>query len=492
MELFPSRTIFLQLGSLHITWYAILSLLGALICYGLSYYNLRKMGYKKDIIENYFYMMLPIAYIGARLWYCLFEWEKYLYDPIAIFKVWEGGLAFHGGVIAAVLYGVYYARKYGINPRRFADACMPNLLIGQMIGRWGNFINQEAFGSIVSAEYMQNFPNFIKEGMFIAGDYRMPTFLYEGLGNLLGFILIIFVFQKFGRKKRGDMAYAYLTWYGLVRFFVEGLRTDSLMIGPFRIAQLVSLVSIVIGLLGLFGVFDKLFKKTWFFSDDKPVLLFDLDETLLHTGPLIFASYRHVYSLHRPSEELSDDTLRGLLGPTLAEGFKMILPEVDNEQCIREYREYNADHHDEMVTLMPQTKEMLEELKNHGYILGVVSNKIEMTVNQGLAYTGIKDYFDVVIGRDQMEKPKPDPECLLIACSKVDRLHDNLIYVGDAPSDIQTARNIMAFSVAMVFDSYREESLAQAKPNALLHSWEEFIQLLKEDREWSDNSILLL
>ncbi len=490
MQFFPTSKIFLSFGSLHITWYAIFSLTGALVTYYLSQRTLKKMGYKESLGEDYFIMMLPIAYIGARIWYCLFEWKQYIADPISIFYVWEGGLAFHGGVIAAVIFGWFFLKKRNVDARRFADACVPNLLIGQAIGRWGNFVNQEAFGGVVSESFFNHFPAFIKEGMFIDGAYRMPTFLFEGVGNLIGFILIYFGFKKFGRKKRGDMAYAYIVWYGVVRFFVEGLRTDSLMMGPIRIAQLISIFGIILGVLGLLGVYDKLFANIWPFKKVKPVVLFDLDGTLLDTEALIADSFRHVFAIYRPDYVLTTADLKGFLGPTLKESFEKYIPEVNSDELIAEYRKFNLAHHDEYVKPFYGVEEVLKTLKEEDYDIGVVSNKTVQTVTHGLEYCGLKDYFPVIVGCEQLNKVKPDPEGLIKACAELYRSIDNVVYVGDSVGDIKTCKNMSAFSVAASFDKTRREELQAAKPCALITSMPQLLDILKEDHEWSDFTTL--
>ena len=204
MQLFPDPKILLSIGDVHITWYAVLILTGALIAYALSLRTLKKWGYDSEILENFFVPMLLIAIVGARLYYVIFEWEQYAADPIRIFRIWEGGLAIHGGLIAGVAFGLWYFHRMKVDGLRVMDAIFPNILIAQALGRWGNFMNQEAFGRVVSESYYNGWPSFIKDQMYIGGQYREPTFLYESLANLLGFALITFVYRKHGRRKRGD------------------------------------------------------------------------------------------------------------------------------------------------------------------------------------------------------------------------------------------------------------------------------------------------
>lgn len=488
MEFFPTDKVFLALGSLHITWYAILSLTGAMVAYFLSVRTLKKMGYSESMCEDYFITMLPLAYIGARIWYVIFEWQSYVANPISVFYIWEGGLAIHGGLIAAIIYGYFFLKKRCIDPRRFADACLPNVMLGQVIGRWGNFVNQEAYGSVVSEAYFKYFPDFITNKMYIGGEYRVPTFLYEGVGNLIGFLLITFVYKKYGRKKRGDLAYAYLLWYGLVRFFVEGLRTDSLMIGPLRTAQLVSIVFMVAGLLGILGVYDKMFKNIWPFKKQKPVILFDLDGTLVDTEVLIAKSFEHVFKLHKPELVLSKEDYKYFLGPTLKQSFEKYLPELESEMLIKEYREFNHEHHDEYIKVFDGAQEVVKQLHDEGYDIGVVSNKLVETVTRGLDFCGMRDYFEVIIGCDDVQAVKPSPEGLIKACGELHRAIDNVIYVGDSCGDIQTCKNMSAFSVGVLFDEDRAQSILDMKPCATIKQFSQLIDLLKEDYEWSDNT----
>ena len=250
----------------------------------------------------------------------------------------------------------------------------------------------------------------------------------------------------------------------------------------------------VIGLLGLLGVYDRVFKNFYPFKKEKPVILFDADGTLIDTIPLITASYKHVIELHPLERELSPMEYKNLPGPPLEVTLKELYPQADHatiEQYAQEYREYNSAHHDEMVKVLPGVVEMLDYCKENGYPIGVVSNKVEATVKHGLKYCGIDGYFEVVVCKEQMEKAKPDPDGLLKGCALLNKGHDDLIYCGDAPSDIMAAKNMSAFSVGVVFDEERKEAIEKLHPCAIITEWKQFCELLKEEREWSDNSTLL-
>lgn len=489
MEFFPDFKTVLSLGSVTITWYAVFILSGAILAYYISIRTLKKWGYETEMFEDFFIYMLPIGIIGARIYYCLFDWSAWIDNPIRLFFIWEGGLAIHGGIIAATLFGLWYFHKRAVDGLRLMDAIFPNVLIAQAIGRWGNFMNQEAYGGIVSEGYYDHFPGFIKEHMYIAGEYREPTFLYESGLNLFGWILITLIYKKYGRKKRGDLAFAYLSWYGVVRFWIESMRTDALMLGDIKFAQVISLAGVAVGILGILGVWDKLFRNIWPFKRQKPVVLFDLDGTLVDTKELIFASFEHTFQKYLPTHTLTKEELTSFLGPTLKDSFLRYFKEEQIDEIIAYYRAFNHEHHDEYVKGFEGAKETLAYLKDNGYSIGVVSNKVEHTIKMGLEAFALDPYVEVIVGAEDLEHPKPSPEGLLLACQKLYHNHDDVIYVGDSPSDIEACKNMAAFSVAAAFDQEREAELIATKPCFIIHTLTELIELLKEDREWSDNTI---
>lgn len=490
MTFFPDMKTVITIGGLHITWYAVLILTGAFIAYFLSIRQFKKWGYKEEVFENFFLMMLPIAIIGARLYYVIFEWKDlYAQDPIRIFYIWEGGLAIHGGIIAATVFGIFYFRRYQYSVLRIADVIFPNMMIAQAIGRWGNFMNHEAFGGPVSASFYNHWPSFIKDNMYIDGQYHQPTFLYESVGNIIGFLLITFVYKKHGRKKRGDLAFAYITWYGMVRFFVEGMRTDSLMLGPIRIAQLMSFLGIVIGLLGIFGVWNKLLKHTFVFKKHKPVVIFDLDGTLVDTKELIYNSFLQTFKKFKPDYTLSQAELQSFLGPTLQESFLRYFDASQLEAVIAYYREYNHEHHDELIKPIPHVNETLAWLKDNDYDMAVMSNKLHDIVCMGLKQFELDQYFAVILGGEDVARPKPDPIGILTACDQVHRPYDDVIYIGDAPTDIQASKRMGAFSVAFLYEENRAEEMKKEQPCAIIKDMKDLVSIIKEDHEWSDVTI---
>lgn len=250
----------LDIGIIHIKWYSFLIFIGIIVATLL----IKKEGKKKKVDNDYlidliFYGVI-IGILGARLYYVIFNLNYYLSNPIEIIQIWNGGLAIHGGIIAASLFFIIYTRKKKKNFLLTVDILSPGLIIAQAIGRWGNFFNQEAFGRIITKETLLklHLPNFIINGMYIEGAYREPTFLYESFFSLLGFLILILL-RKTKKIKTGQLTGTYLCWYGIERLIIESFRSDSLMLGSLKIAQLVSILLIILGSFLIFRKNKKLY-----------------------------------------------------------------------------------------------------------------------------------------------------------------------------------------------------------------------------------------
>jgi phosphatidylglycerol:prolipoprotein diacylglycerol transferase len=247
-----------QLGPLSVHWYGIILGTAALVGLLLALREAKRVGMNPEVVMDVVMYAVPAAIIGARIYYVIFRWNEYYRShPEEIIAIWHGGIAIHGALIASVLTAYIYARIKKISFWRLADVVAPSLIIGQAIGRWGNFINQEAHGGPVSLEFLQSLhlPQFIIDQMYILDpvthtySYYHPTFLYESLWNLAGFIVLITI-RRVVRLKRGDLFLSYVIWYSIGRFFVEGMRTDSLMLtDTLRIAQVISLVLIALAII---------------------------------------------------------------------------------------------------------------------------------------------------------------------------------------------------------------------------------------------------
>ena len=239
--------ILVSIGSIEIRWYSVLILTAFIVGYFLVRNRCKKDNIDIILVSDLICYLVLVAIIGARIYYCLFNLDYYLMDPISIFKIWEGGLAIHGGVIAGIIFCYFYTKKKNLDLLKILDIIAPALALGQAIGRWGNFFNSEAFGPITSLKTLQglHIPKFIIDGMYIDGFYHHPTFFYESLGCLIIFVILM-IFRN--KMKKGQVSGTYFILYGIIRFLIESLRQDSLMLGNIKIAQLVSIISILAGI----------------------------------------------------------------------------------------------------------------------------------------------------------------------------------------------------------------------------------------------------
>lgn len=254
----------IKIGSLEITWYSIIIMIGILSAVLYVYFRFKEAGLSSDDLIDFVLFVVPSGIIGARLYFVIFKFSFYWNNPGKIFAIWEGGLAIYGGVIAGGIAAVLVARHKKIKMLKILDMLAPAVMLAQSIGRWGNFANVEAFGGPTSLPWRmcsnKITNNLIRNELVNSQEIlglsqgtvgAHPTFLYESLWNLVGFLVIYFVFvrKKKFHKIDGQIFYSYLIWYGLGRLWIEGLRTDSLYLidDVIRVSQLVALLSFLAG-----------------------------------------------------------------------------------------------------------------------------------------------------------------------------------------------------------------------------------------------------
>lgn len=245
-----NRVLF-SIGSFNIYWYSFLILLAVVIGSFIAVKYAKNKTTGQTFITDLIFILIPTSIIGARIYYVIFNFDVYKNDLLSIFKIWEGGLAIYGAVITAILVILYQCKKYDKSFIETLDILAPSLILGQAIGRWGNFFNMEAYGPKTSLTFLHSLhlPQFIIDGMYIDGSYYQPMFLYESIWCLIGFIILMLIRKR--SKKDGTQVSFYFLWYGLGRIVIESFRTDSLYFLGFKVSQIVSLILIIIGLVGL-------------------------------------------------------------------------------------------------------------------------------------------------------------------------------------------------------------------------------------------------
>ena len=248
LEWNPPKAI--ELGSFSFRFYGLCIALGLILAVVYALKRRKQFGFTEDHIMDGVLCIVPFAVICARLYYCAFSWDAYKDNLVSLLYIWEGGLAIYGGVIGAALGLIVYCKIRKISLPALLDLVAIGFLIGQSIGRWGNFFNREAFGAVTDSFFKMG----LTDGLTGVTTYVHPTFLYESVWNAVGFVALHFLSKK--RKYDGQMALGYVAWYGLGRTFIEGLRQDSLYWGNLRVSQVLAATTcfIAVGIL-IFNLF---------------------------------------------------------------------------------------------------------------------------------------------------------------------------------------------------------------------------------------------
>jgi len=250
----PGPTL-IELGPLTIRWYGVLIASAVLIGLFLSQYLAKRRGINPELIADLSIWLVLAAIPGARLYYVIFEWENYAGRPEDIIAIWQGGIAIHGAIFAGAIATLIFAKINQVSFWQLADLIAPSLILGQAIGRWGNFFNSEAFGTPTDLPWKLYIPEAKRPLQYADQAFFHPTFLYECLWDIGIFLILMYLFfwglSHWQRYKIGTLACVYAAGYSAGRIWIEGLRTDSLMLGSIQVAQLISFLGIIFGLLGL-------------------------------------------------------------------------------------------------------------------------------------------------------------------------------------------------------------------------------------------------
>ena len=484
MQFFPDSETFISFNigsiSLDVRWYAVLILTGAFLAYLVMRKNVKEAKYiDLDFFDSLFVYTLWVGILGARLWFCVFyNFSYYFSHPIEIIRIWDGGLAIQGGLFFGALFAYYLIKKNHYSFLKFADIILPEVLIGQGIGRWGNFVNKECHGAEVSEEYFNGILSFIKEGMYINGHYYEPLFFYESVLCILGFVLIYFILRRF-QNKRGDLAYAYLMWYGLIRFFIEQRRTDSLYIGNLKMAQVTSVVFFVIGILGYLGVLNKLLKK------DKPTLIFDFDGTLIDTTESIVEGYRALFKKYSDESKFTDEVRQQIIGPALRDLFPIYFPGIEYDTLYKDYHDRQIEVAKTSNKPTANSVEVLKNLHEQGYNIGIVSTRSREGIEGILKDFNLQDYVDGICGLRDVEKLKPNPEGIFKLVNN-NGWNKDTIMIGDSLMDMGCGNNYGAYTVAYISDPKREEELSKVA-NETIKDMNELYGILNKDISFTYN-----
>ena len=522
-----SSKLFLNLGKIQITWYAVIILGGAIICSLIAYYRyLKRMGMSIDTLSEGLAFGLLFGILGARLYYVAFSGDHYD-NLLEIINPSKGGLAIHGAIIAVCIYVPIFCKIRHLDLLPLLEILFPVFMMCQAIGRWGNFVNQEAFGPLIKypgmisdtatlsdaaliaqREFLSKLliPNFIIDRMYIpyssasgwtVAGYYHPTFLYESVFNVIGVLLYTNLRKYIKKLYVGDGISFYLIWYGILRFFIESLRTDALMIGNsgIKVAQLISCIFIIVGLA--LAVVRRVFKyrmvtcKEALFGDaatlvqdevasnknsKNKVLVFDCDGTVLDTYELIEHIVLETFKEVNPTYPITLDEAHSFFGPYINDTFtKYAKDEEELNLYIDTYGKYAEKLTAKYIKAYPGIKEALASLKGQGYIICIASNKISKEVYRGLKICGLEKYIDEVIGAELMKEAKPSPDCInqLKKKFKVKKV----MIIGDTETDILTGKNASAFTCGVTWCVSTKEDFVKWNADEIVSDPKELIKL---------------
>lgn len=255
-----------KLGNLSVKWYGIIMAVAIILAVSMAIIEGRKRQIESDDFMDLLLWAVPIGYVGARIYYVIFEWNYYSQHLDEIIAIWNGGIAIYGGLLAGLVVLLVFCYKRMLPPFLMLDIITPGVMAAQILGRWGNFINQEAHGGPTTLAFLQSLhlPDFIINQMKIGGVYYQPTFLYESFFNLIGLLIILLLRHRKHLFEQGEIFMLYLAWYSVVRFFVEGMRTDSLyLLGSIRVSQMLSVILLIVVIV-LFIYRRRVVKPKWY------------------------------------------------------------------------------------------------------------------------------------------------------------------------------------------------------------------------------------
>ena len=516
--------IFLKIGDFQIAWYAVIILGGAIICSVIAYYMyLKRLGLDFDTLSEGLALGLLFGILGARLYYVAFSGQHYN-NILEVIDPSNGGLAIHGAIIAVSIYVPIFCKIKHLNILTLLEILFPVFMMCQAIGRWGNFMNQEAYGPLIKypgfisyntplteanliaqREFLSKLliPDFIIDRMYIsnpvsgtAAGYYHPTFLYESVFNVCG-VLLYTTLRRFVKKIYvGDGISFYLIWYGILRFFIEGLRTDALPLWNtgLKVAQVISILFIILG--AALAILRRVFKYRLIPCKDallgenatlltiqpkdetgkNKVLVFDCDGTVLDTFELIEHIVLETFKEVKPDYPITLDEAHSFFGPYINDTFKKYAKDEEELNLyINTYNKFASELTSKYIKAYPGIKEALAELKKQGYIICVASNKISKEVKRGLILCDLNKYVTEIIGAEQMKNAKPDPDCINQVKEKYDV--EKVLMIGDTETDILTGKNAKCYTCGVTWCISTKEDFIKWKADEIVSDPKELIKI---------------
>lgn len=490
-----------------IAWYAVFILTGIGLAAGFGYYEFKRFKLPSDKLTNGLLAIVPISIVCARLFYVIFDPDKSVHykDFMSVIAIWDGGLAIHGAVIGALVSTIVWSKITKISIWKILDLVVIGFLIGQICGRWGNFINQEANGGLIStdngvrkllAPFLEQQMTFTDKSNGVYGLHH-PTFLYESFANFI--VLVYFMIIRRTRiLATGDLFCLYLVWYGVLRGgIIEPMRTDPLKVFGVNVNEIPQMIALTLtaGIITLvrYSLYaKKMLVKEYYYDASSldfsavyqnrkiKTILFDFDGTIINTTNIIKQSFIHTFKEVLNKTDLTEEELDSFIGPTLDQTFSRYTNDKETlNSLITTYREINIKlHNRENVSLFPGALRLLKYLRREDYRIGIVSSKKGEVINLGLNLFSLKKYIDLIVSYEDTKKPKPDPEGINFLLDNLGVKCEETIYIGDHENDI-IAGNRAHVSTFLVTYSTHFEKAYNEKPHFIINKLSDIIPILE-------------
>lgn len=455
MSFFEGKN-FLEIGSISITMYAFCILTGIIIAGFQAVKEGKRIGLSPQILLDGILMCVPLAIIGARIFYVIFELENYdtFYEMI---DLTSGGLGITGGIIVAVIFVIVYCRHLNINYHKVFDVVAPGLLIGQIFGRWGNFFNQEAHGGETTQEFLSSFlPDFIVDKMYISGTYWHPTFLYESIWNFIGLMFILIIRKKKTKLQLGDFLAFYLVWYGFGRgVLIEPFRTDQLQFNGIPVNVVIPILMCIGGVI-YFIIKHKYMPQPTYYDCVNEVNLnriklfvFDIDQTLVDVDNLVDEAYQEVLG-----DDYNEEINYVFMDP------KTLL----NDQQLLEFYNFNIQHQTLLLKRKRNIEAVIKSLYKDKRNIAVISYMSKEVMKERIEALELTKEVNIYLNTNQLSE-----------FSNYENKNNTIII--SANDELLDEAKSLGFKTAYV-DYYSNESIKTENADLIISKYTDYLNII--------------
>ena len=445
MRFFPDPGTIVTVGGIYIRWYVATTVIGAILGYLFASRRMKNHGYFQHTTDDLLVIAIVCVIFGGRIGWIFDDFREYRMYLWDIFALSDGGFEVLTAELAFALGIRLYTKPKMMSYRRTIDAIMPGVLLAALVSEVGRC-------------------------------FSYPEVWWLVLLDAIGFLIVWTVGRHYQKgRKRGDLGAFVFMWSGIVRLIAVVFKLDDLAV-PFSIVWCV--------FTEIFGMI--LYLQSRKEEDPKPVILFDFDGTLMDSEHMVIGCYAYLFQKYGKLEDFTKDKQAEIFTHSLRDELTRLFPEENPDKLAKEYREFQKSLPGKhLVQLLPHTTETLQELKNRGYKLGIVTSRLSESCEMWAEDLDIEDYFDIIVGTERFRHEKPAPDGIVRACEMLKTGHDNVIYIGDNVSDVEMGKNAGVYTIGYVTNWDKREAIENAKPNRVIVDITEILSVVKEKHAWS-------